>query len=132
MSDTTKLSRRERQIMDVLYAKEEATVLEIQEQLPDAPTPMAIRRMLQILEEKSQIIRRKIGREFAYKPKVARSKAGSSALSHVIETFFGGSVGDALAAHLSSPTRQYAPEELERMRALIEEARENNPKDSNS
>ena len=122
MTDT-KLSRRERQIMDILFASEQATVLEVQERLPDPPTPMAIRRMLQILEEKSQVRRRKEGRGFVYMPKQARSRAGSNALSHVIETFFGGSMEDALAAHLGKSNRDYSGEELERMRQLIEDAR---------
>jgi predicted transcriptional regulator len=118
-----KLSRRERQIMDILFASGEATVLEIQEKLPDPPTPMAIRRMVQILEEKSQVQRRKQGREFVYMPKQARSRAGSSALSHVIETFFGGSMEDALAAHLGRSDSEFSQEELSRMSALIEVAR---------
>lgn len=124
MSDPTKLSRRERQIMDILYANEEATVLEIREKLPDPPTPMAIRRMLQILEEKAQVSRRKVGREFVYAPKQARNRAGNMALTHVIETFFGGSIEDALAAHLGRAKRSYSDEELARMSRLIEEARQ--------
>ena len=123
MSDPTKLSRRERQIMDILYSTEEATVLQIQKKLPNAPTPMAIRRMLQILEEKTQIFRRKEGREFVYMPKQTRNRAGNSALSHVIETFFSGSIEDALAAHLGQPKQNYSKDELKRMSALIEEAR---------
>ena len=122
MTDT-RLSRRERQIMDILFAREEATVLEIQERLPDPPTPMAIRRMLQILEEKSQVRRRKEGRGFVYMPKQTRRRAGAKALSHVIETFFGGSMEDALAAHLGKANRDFSEEELERMSQLIEEAR---------
>ncbi len=125
MPDSNKLSRRERQIMDILFGKGGATVLEIQEKLPDPPTPMAIRRMLQILEEKSQVVRRKVGREFVYTPRQTRRRAGMKALSHVIETFFGGSLEDALAAHLGRADRAYAKEELERMARLIEESRKN-------
>lgn len=109
--------------MDILFASEEATVLEIQERLPDPPTPMAIRRMLQILEEKAQVRRRKEGRGFVYMPKQTRRRAGSKALSHVIETFFGGSMEDALAAHLGKSNHDLSEEELERMSQLIEEAR---------
>lgn len=125
MSDANKLTRRERQIMDILYGSREATVLEIQEKLPDPPTPMAIRRMLQILEEKSQVSRRKVGREFVYLPRQARHRAGMKALSHVIETFFGGSMEDALAAQLGRADRPFSTEELGRMATLIEEARKN-------
>ncbi|MEM9283041.1 MAG: BlaI/MecI/CopY family transcriptional regulator [Verrucomicrobiota bacterium] len=123
MSDSSKLSRRERQILDILYSRGEATVLEIQKKLPDPPTPMAIRRMLQILEEKSQVSRRKDGREFIYAPKLGRKSAGKKALAHVIETFFGGSIENALAAHLDRPNQQYTQEELQRMRGLIDAAR---------
>ncbi len=89
----------------------------------NAPTPMAIRRMLQILEEKTQIFRRKEGREFVYMPKQTRNRAGNSALSHVIETFFSGSIEDALAAHLGQPKQNYSKDELKRMSALIQDAR---------
>ena len=109
--------------MDILFARGEATVLEIQEKLLDPPTPMAIRRMVQILEEKSLVQRRKQGREFVYMPKQTRSRAGSGALSHVIETFFGGSMEDALAAHLGQKGSKFSEEELSRLSALIEDAR---------
>ncbi len=123
MADSAKLSRRERQIMDALYAAQEATVLQIQEKLPNAPTPMAIRRMLQILEEKGHIRRRKDGREFVYMPRQGRKRAGSKALKHVIDTFFGGSVEDALAAHLGRRETTLTEDELGRLRHLIDEAR---------
>ena len=123
MSDATKLSRRERQIMDVLYSDKEATVRQIREKLPQAPTPMAIRRMLQILEEKDQVRRRKNGREFVYMPRQARKRAGSNALKHVIDTFFGGSLDDALAAHLGQKETNLSEEEIQRLEAFIEEAR---------
>ena len=123
MAESANLSRRERQIMDILYAKGEASVLEIQSGLPEAPTPMAVRRMLQILEEKGAIARRKQGRGFIYRPKQARKRAGSKALKHVLETFFEGSLEQALAAHLSEGKTKMSSAEVERLMDLIEQER---------
>ena len=100
MHDPAKLTRRERQIMDALFARGEATVKQLIEDLPDPPTPMAVRRMLQILEEKGHLKRRESGREVVYQPRETRAKAGRSAFQRVLETFFGGSLEDALASHL--------------------------------
>ena len=124
MPDNTNLSRRERQIMDLLYTKGEASVLEIQAGLPEAPTPMAVRRMMHILEEKGVIVRRKAGREVIYRPKQARKRAGSKALKHVIETFFEGSLEQALAAHLGSRRNAVSDDEIARLMELIEQERE--------
>ena len=112
--------------MDILFASGEATVLEIQSGLPEAPTPMAVRRMLQILEEKGAIARRKEGRGFIYRPKQARKRAGSKALKHVLETFFEGSMEQALATHLSDGTgKSMSADEVTRLMNLIEQEREN-------
>ena len=124
MAESSNLSRRERQIMDILYAKGEASVLEIQSGLPSAPTPMAVRRMLQILEEKGAIARRKQGRGFIYRAKQARKRAGSKALKHVLETFFEGSLEQALATHLSDGTsKKISAGEVRRLMELIEQER---------
>ena len=126
MAESANLSRRERQIMDILFASGEASVLEIQSSLPEAPTPMAVRRMLQILEEKGAIVRRKEGREFIYRPKQARKRAGLNALKHVLETFFEGSMEQALATHLSGGTAEaMSAEEVTRLMGLIEKERKN-------
>lgn len=110
--------------MDILFAKGEASVRVIQSDLPEAPTPMAIRRMLQILEEKGAVSRRKEGREFIYRPKQARKRAGSKALAHVLETFFEGSLEQALATHLADRRHKLAPREVERLMELIEHERQ--------
>lgn len=123
MAKSKELSRRERQIMDILFAEGEATVKRIQAKLPDAPTEMAIRRLLQILEEKGLLRRRKEGRAVVYSPKQSRERAGVSALKHVLETFFGGQVDQALAAHLSSKEK-ISPAELKRLQKLIRDARD--------
>ena len=80
MSDLSTLSRRERQIMEVIFARGEASVREIQDGLPEAPTPMAIRRMMQILEEKGAVKRRKEGRGYVYLPRESHRLAGGRAV----------------------------------------------------
>lgn len=122
MHDPSKLSRRERQIMDIIYTAGEATVRQVQARLPEPPTDMAVRRMLQILEEKGQLRRRPEGREVVYLPAQSKARAGLSALQHVLDTFFGGAVDEALAAHLASKVAA-SPEQLSRMRKLIEQAK---------
>jgi len=126
------LSRRERQISDIVFARKEATVLEIQASLPDPPTATAIRTMLRILEVKGVLRRKKRGREFVYMPKVSRRRAGVAALRHVIETFFEGSLESALASQLAQSKASYSEEELKRMVRLIEEARTKGKTDDQS
>jgi BlaI family transcriptional regulator, penicillinase repressor len=121
------LSRRERQIMDVLFARGEATVLQISQELPDPPTPMAVRRMLHILVEKGHLKRRTEGREVVYAPRQAKAKAGTNALERVLETFFGGSLAEALAAHLVSRKEMLSPAERQRLVELIEKTRKEEP-----
>jgi predicted transcriptional regulator len=123
MPNPAELSRRERQIMDLLFAEGEATVNRICELLPDPPTSMAVRRMLHILEEKGHLNRREQGREVVYAPREAKVKAGGSAFQRVLETFFGGSLEDALAAHLHSRKDKVSSEERDRLVKLIEQAR---------
>ncbi len=122
MSDTSKLTRRERQIMDVIFFRGEATVNQIAEALPDPPTPMAVRRMMHILEEKG-LLRRRDGREVVYLPKQSKEKAGRSAFEKVLETFFGGSLEEALSAHLLSRKDGVTPAERERLVQLIEQSK---------
>src|SRR6516225_2811373 len=89
MRDASGLSRRERQIMEIVFALGQATVNQVVEAIPDAPTPMAVRRLMHILEAKMQLRRKKRGREVVYSPRETRAKAGRSALARVLETFFG-------------------------------------------
>src|SRR5262245_27299845 len=115
-------SRRERQIMDIVFARGEATVRQIQAELPDPPTDMAVRRMLHILEEKGHLRRRQEGREVTYFASQSKLRAGANALQHVIDTFFAGAVDEALAVHLAKKEAVSA-EQLVRMQELIEQAR---------
>ena len=123
MPDHSTLTRRERQIMDVLFARSEATVNQIVEALPDPPTPMAVRRMMHILEEKGHLRRREQGREIVYTPRESKDKAGRSAFERVLTTFFGGSLEEALSAHLLSRKDGVSSEERNRLVRLIEQTR---------
>lgn len=124
MSDPSELSRRERQIMDAVFALGEATVKQVVEAIPSPPTAMAVRRMMHILEEKGHLRRRERGREVIYAPRQTKGKAGRLAFEQVLETFFGGSLEEALAAHLHSRKDQVSAEERDRLIALIEKAQE--------
>ncbi len=110
--------------MDAVFALGEATVNQVVETIPDPPTPMAVRRMMHILEEKGHLRRRQSGREVIYIPRESRGKAGRSALEKVLETFFGGSLEEALAAHLHSRKEGVTTEERERLIALIEQTKQ--------
>lgn len=124
MPDSSDLSRRERQIMDAVFALGEATVKQVVESIPSPPTPMAVRRMMHILEEKGQLRRRECGREVVYLPRQTKVKAGRLAFEQVLETFFGGSLEEALAAHLHSRKDHVSAEERQRLIALIEQAQQ--------
>ncbi|MHC4399205.1 MAG: BlaI/MecI/CopY family transcriptional regulator [Planctomycetota bacterium] len=123
MDERNQLSRRERQIMSVVYARGEASATEVWQSLSDRPSRTAVRTLLRILEEKGHLRHRKQGREFIYRPVRPRGRAGRSALHGVIETFFDGSLEKAVAAHLSDPGIEIPPEELKRLAQLIREAR---------
>ena len=123
MPEPSELSRRERQIMDAVFALGgEATVNQVARAIPSPPTPMAVRRMMHILEEKGHLRRRARGREVVYLPRQARGTAGRRAFARVLETFFGGSLEEALAAHLHSRKDGVSAEERARLVALIEQA----------
>lgn len=106
--------------MDAVYSLGEATVNQVVESIPEAPTPMAVRRMMHILEGKGHLKRREEGREVVYRPSEAKDKAGRSAFQRVLETFFGGSLEEALAAHLLSRKDGVSLEERARLMKLIE------------
>ena len=117
------LSRRERQIMQVLYRMGKASVADIAAELPDPPSATAIRTMLRILEEKGQVRRRRDEKSHIYLPAVSKKKAGRAALSNVLATFFDGSLGDAVTTHLADPSTSVDREELNRLRRLVEQAK---------
>src|SRR6266704_6798191 len=122
MPEPSELSRRERQIMDAVFALGEATVNKVVETIPSPPTAMAVRRMMHILEEKGHLRRRESGREVIYAPRQAKGKAGRRAFEQVLETFLGGSLEEALAAPLHSRKDRPSADEVARLVALIEQA----------
>lgn len=117
------LSRRERQILEIIYARGEATALQVVGDMPDAPSKTAVRTLMRILEEKGHLTHRQEGLSYIYTPSRARTPAGQSALRQVIRTFFGGSIQEALAAHLADDAANLKPEELEKLASLIRKAR---------
>jgi predicted transcriptional regulator len=117
------VSRRERQILDVLFRKKEATAAEIQAELPDPPGYSAVRALLRILEEKGHIRHREDGPRYVYLPVVEEAAARRSALRHVLDTFFEGSAAGAMAALLGGDGGKLSQEELARMESLIQKAR---------
>lgn len=118
-----KLSRRERQIMDVLYRLGKATAAEIHQELPDPPSYSAVRAMLRVLEEKGHIRHETQDLRYVFMPVIAREKARRSAIKHLLDTFFEGSPAQAVATLLDVSARDLSPEEFDRLTALIEKAR---------
>ncbi|HET7458000.1 MAG TPA: BlaI/MecI/CopY family transcriptional regulator [Gemmatimonadaceae bacterium] len=117
------LSRRERQIMDVLYRRGQATASEVLEGLPDPPGYSAVRAMLRLLEEKGVIAHDEDGPRYVYRPVVARDKALRSELKRVLRTFFDNSAEQAVAALLDLEGKELSSEELDRLAQLIDDAR---------
>jgi predicted transcriptional regulator len=117
------LSRRERQMMDILYARGRATAAEIHAALPDAPTYSAVRAKLRVLEEKGHVRHEEEAMRYVYIPTVARDTARRSALRHVVSTFFEGSVEQAVAALLDLSSARLDDRELARISSLIEDAK---------
>lgn len=117
------LSRRERQIMDVIYARGAATAAEVLQGLSDPPSKTAVRTLLRILEDKGHLRHVEEGRQYVYKPCRPRLRAGRSAFQRVLQTFFGGSLERAVAAHLGDSASNLSAEELQRLADLIRQAR---------
>jgi predicted transcriptional regulator len=117
------LSRRERQIMDIVYARGAASAADVYADLPDPPGKTAVRTLLRILEEKGHLKHRQDGLRYVYLPTRPRGHAGRSALRRVLHTFFEGSLEKAVAAHLGDPAADLSPAELDRLAALIRQAR---------
>ena len=121
MNTSETLSRREREILDILYAKGSATAAEVREAMAEAPSYSAVRALLRILEEKGHASHEAQGTRYVYVPSVPRERARNSALTRIVTTFFDGSAAQAAAALVDSGS--LSDEELERLSALIERAR---------
>ncbi|WP_395745742.1 BlaI/MecI/CopY family transcriptional regulator [Prosthecobacter sp.] len=123
MKKITHLSRREREVMDLVFAQGEATLTQILEGMESPPTRPALRSILTILEGKGHLKHRQEGREFIYRPVHSRAEVGQSTLSRVIGTFFGGSLTQALAAYLSHPQTKLSEEEVAELRGFLDQAK---------
>ena len=117
------LSRRERQIMDIVYRRGRATATEVLADLPDPPTKTSVRTLLRILEEKGHLVHRQEGLAYVYLPSRPRAQAGRSALRRVLQTFFDGSLAKAVAAHLGDEASNLSADELKPLADLIRQAR---------
>ncbi len=116
------LSRRERQILDLLYKAGKATAADVQAGLPDPPSYSAVRAMLRILEDKGHVRHDLDGLRYVYMPTVTRDRAKRSALKHVVNTFFDGSATQVMAALFEMSPNELGDEDLARLRSLIDNA----------
>lgn len=123
MPDNHTLSRRERQIMDILYRLGSATAAEVQENIADAPSYSAVRALLRILEDKGHIKHAYDGPRYVYAPIVSRPAAQKSALKQIVKTFFDGSTSNAVAALLDMSASDLSESELNRLAKLVEQAK---------
>ena len=117
------LTRRERQIMDIVYRHGDATAAQVRKQLPDPPGYSAVRAMLRLLEEKGHLKHRQDGPRYIYAPTVPRERARQSAARRLLDTFFGGSTAQAVATLLDVSTSAMSDDELERLAEMIERTR---------
>lgn len=117
------LSRRERQIIDILYSHGSATAAEVQSALPEPPSYSAVRAMLRILEEKGHVRHEQDGPRYLYKPTLPRDNAKKSAMRHMLQTFFDGSAEQAISALLDDHSVRLTDAELDRLARLIAQAR---------
>ena len=122
-NDHRDLSRRERQILDIIYQRGQATAAEVQAELPEPPSYSAVRALLRILEEKGHVRHDQDGPRYVYLPTVARDNAQRSALRHILQTFFDGSAEQAISALLDDKSSQFSQAELDRLARMIDTAR---------
>jgi predicted transcriptional regulator len=123
MAHPPPLSKRERQVMDIVYAHGEATATDVLRAMPDRLSRTAVRTFLRILEEKGHLTHRQVGREYVFRPTQTVRRAGQNALRRVLEVFFGGSLEQAVAAHLAERDHNERAEDLEKIAALIRQTR---------
>jgi BlaI family transcriptional regulator, penicillinase repressor len=122
-SEDHRLSRRERQIMDVLHARHAATAGEVLANLPDPPSYSAVRALLRIMEEKGHVKHRREGARYIYEPRVSTQTASRSAIKRIVSTFFQGSVTRAMAALLEEADAELSEAELAKLNRIINKAR---------
>ena len=117
------LTRREREIMDILHRRGRATAHEVMADLADPPSYSAVRTFLRLLEERGHVRHDQDGPRYVYTPTVARREAQRSAMAHLVQTFFDGSVEDAVATLVESSKSKLSAQELDRIAALIAKAK---------
>ena len=122
-STHTTLSRRERQIMDVLYRRGRATAADVMSELPGEPNYSTVRTQLRVLEDKGHVRHDEEGPRYVYAPAVPRHAARKSALKHLVDTVFDGSAEQVVAAVLGGEASRLSEEDLDRIAALVEEAK---------
>ena len=118
-----RLSRRERQIMDVIFSRGQATAADIWRALPDPPSYSTVRTQLRVLEEKGFVIHHQQGPRYLYSPTIPPEKAKASALKHLLQTFFDNSAAGMVSALLELPSSEVSERDLDRLSDLIEKAR---------
>ena len=123
MNMEQQLSRRERQIMDVLHTRKSGTVADIRAALPNPPGYSAVRALLRILEEKDHVKHREDGARYVYLPRASQAAARRSALKRVVATFFEGSVTQTMAALLETADLRLADSELNKLQQMIKQAK---------
>ncbi len=123
MSKTTTLTRREREIMDIVHRRGRATAHDVLEDLADPPSYSAVRALLRLLEERGHVKHIEDGQRYVYMAAMTRADARRTALSHVVKTFFAGSASDAVAALVESSRTKLSREELDRLSEVIERAK---------
>jgi len=124
----TSLSRRERQIMDILYRRGRATAADVMDELPGEPSYSTVRTQLRILEGKGHVKHEEEGLRYIYSAAVPRRAARKSAMRHLVDTFFGGSTENIVSALLGVEGSRLSEPELDRIAALIEKARKDGTK----
>jgi predicted transcriptional regulator len=116
------LSRRERQIMDIVYEMNEATVAQVLELIPDPPSYSSIRALLRVLEDKGHLKHTQQGPRYIYSPTLPRKEASQNALKHILKTFFDNSTEDIVAALLNISEEDLSEEEYKRLFKMIKKA----------
>ena len=117
------LTRREREIMDILHRRGRATAHEVMDDLADPPSYSAVRTFLRLLEERGHVRHEQDGPRYVYTPTVARREAQRSAITHLVDTFFDGSVENAVATLVESSKPKLSAQELDRIAALVTKAK---------
>lgn len=123
MKGQKNLSRRERQIMDIIYELNEATVAQVLDKIPSPPSYSSIRALLRVLEEKGHLVHKQEGPRYIYSPTLSREKARKNALKHVMKTFFDNSTEDIVAALLDISDDNLSKQDYQRIQELIKKAR---------